>query len=688
MHRLTIPGALIAAAAAMPGCRAAAQSPVAGAGSRAAEHYLDQFIDTTVDPRADFFHYAVGKWLAAHPIPASERWWGISRVVQEETYQRLLGISRDAGAATAAHGSSTQKIGDFYAAAVDTARTARLGFSPLASEFARIDAIQDRRGVADVIARMQYIGVGAAYALSVSQDEKKSDRYLVHLWQGGLGLPERDYYFDTDARSSMLRREYVKHVAAMLRLLGDDSVRAASESQAVMEMETELADASRKLADLRDPVANYHSLALSDLDSLAPGIDWAGHLRAGGITGVDSVILGQPEFFRTLDTLVRERSLADWKAYLRWQLANAYAGYAGGAYDREHFHFFGTILSGTPEQRPPWKRALDAEDRFLGDALGQLYVQRYFSPRTKARYEKLTEDIFAAFRDRIRSLSWMSEPTRQRALRKLDAVTKKVGYPEHWRDYATYDVDSQSLLGNALRGNIWASEFFLKKLHEPVDRREWLYMTPQTYNAYYNAANNEIVLPAAIFILPGIPDSLIDDALVYSYTGGTTIGHEITHGFDDQGRKFDELGNLVSWWSAADEHEFNARAAGIVHQFDAYLVVDSMHVSGRATEGENIADLGGINLAWDAFTKTRQYKEGTRIGGLTPAQRFFIGWSLGWMNQVRPETMVLLGRSDVHAPDALRTNGPVSNMAPFYEAYGVRPADAMYRPDSARVKIW
>jgi putative endopeptidase len=377
----------------------------------------------------------------------------------------------------------------------------------------------------------------------------------------------------------------------------------------------------------------------------------------------------------------------DWKTYLRWQLANAYATEAGGRFDAEHFHFFGTILNGQLEQRPRWKRVLDEEEAYLGDALGQLYVTRYFSPRTKQRYEKLTNEIFAAFGDRIRNLTWMSQPTKDRALVKLAAVTKKVGYPEKWKDYTSYAVDRRSFLGNAVRGNIWRSDYAIAKLHRPVDRTEWD-MTPQTYNAYYNPSNNEIVLPAAVFILPGIADSLVDDAIVYAYAGGTTIGHEITHGFDDQGRQFDEKGNLQNWWTPADEKEFNQRAQRIITQYNQYVAVDKLHVNGSATQGENIADLGGINLAWDAFRTTEQYKRGAKIGGLTPAQRYFIGWSLGWMNQIRPENLAVRVKTDVHAPSQFRVIGPVSNMVPFYEAYGVRPGDRMYRADSVRVQIW
>ncbi len=653
-----------------------------------AAHYLDQFIDHSVSPRTDFFHYSVGKWLTNNPIPANERSWGIAHVVQEETYRRLLRISELAEAnPSAPHNSNPQKIGDFWNAGMDTVAIARQGITPLAAEFARIDAIKNHDGLLAVVSRLQYIGVGALCALSIQQDEMRSDRSAMHLYQGGLGMPDRDYYFDKDARSTMLRRAYVTHVARMLRFLEPDPGRARASASTVMTIETELAKASRKLEDLRDPHANYHKMSVDGVSTLTPSIRWKSFLEQGNIRNVDSVIVGQPEFFQQLDKSLHAHSLDEWKTYLRWQLLHAYAAEAGGKYDAENFRFYGTILNGTPEQRPRWKRMLDEEEGFLGDALGQLYVQQYFSPHTKQRYEKLTNEIFDAFRNRIRTLDWMSEATRQRALHKLSVVTKKVGYPKRWRDYSNYAVDRTSFLGNCVRGNIWRSDYYIDKLHKPVDRSEWD-MTPQTYNAYYNPSNNEIVLPAAIFILPGIADSLVDDAIVYSYAGGTTIGHEITHGFDDQGRQFDERGNLVNWWTPKDEQEFNRRAAKIVRQFNNYVAVGDLHVNGNAIQGENIADLGGITLGWDAFKKTEQYKRGKPLGGLTPAQRYFIGWSLGWMNQLRPENLAVRVKTDVHAPSFLRVTGPVTNMTQFYEAYGVRPGDPMYRADSVRVQIW
>ena len=656
--------------------------------SATAETYLDQFVDRSVSPRDDFFHFAVGKWLKAHPIPPSEKSWGISHVVQEETYNRVVALNKAAAADKAAvPGSNQQKIGDFWTAGMDEAANAKQGFTPLAPEFERIAAIKDQRGLLETIARLQHIGVHAMYSPFIEQDEKNSDRYALHLYQGGLGLPNRDYYFDTDGRSTMLRAEYVKHMTQMFVLLGDDAARAAENAAAVMKLETELAGASRKLEDLRDPQKNYNAMSLDEITAITPSIRWREFLEASHVTGIDGVIVGQPEFFKQVEASLGSQSLETWKTYLRWLLAHSFADKAGGKFDAENFHFFGTILNGTPKQRERFKRVLDAEETYLGDALGQLYVQHYFTPQAKERYTKLTNEVFTSMGEHIHALDWMTAPTKERALGKLATVVKKVGYPEHWRDYSTLSVDRSSYLMNCVRGNIWHIEYGIAKLNKPVDRTEW-FITPQTYNAYYNPSNNEIVLPAAIFILPGIDDAQVDDAIVYGYAAGTTIGHELTHGFDDQGRQFDERGNLKEWWTREDADEFTKRAAGIVKQFNDYIAVGDTHVNGKATQGENIADLGGINIAWDAFKKTEQYKSGKSIGGFTPSQRYFIGWALGWMNQIRPENLAVRVKTDVHAPSFLRVTGPVTNMVPFYEAFGVKPGDKMYRSDDARVKIW
>jgi len=650
-------------------------------------HYLDQFVDHSVKPGDDFFHFAVGKWIKDNPIPSNESSWGIYNIVQEETYQRLLAISKESSSENAAKGTNTQKIGDFWHSAMDTATIEKSGITPLRPEFDRINAIHDKQSLTDTIAHLQYIGVGAMFSPIIFQDQLDSSKYVLYLYQGGLGLPDRDYYFDSDQRTSNIRQEYVKHVAKMFVLLGDDEATAGRNSKTVMGLETDLAKASRKLEALRDPRANYHPMKVDELSKLTPSVQWKRFLDEGNIHNLKSVVVGQPEFFQQVERSLTKESIENWKTYLRWQLINTFADDVNANFDKENFHFYGTVLNGTPEQRPRWKRMLDSEETYLGYALGQLYVKKYFSPQTKQRYEKLTADIFNAFQDRIKKLDWMSEPTKQEALKKLSSVMKKVGYPEKWRDYSNYEVDKSAFVNNCIRGNKWKSDFYIQRLYKPVDRTEWG-MTPQTYNAYYNPGNNEIVLPAAAFILPGIPDQYVDDALVYSYAGGATIGHEITHGFDDQGRQYDEKGNLKEWWTKQDEEEFKKRAKEIIQQFNGYAVLENLHVNGDATQGENIADLGGMLLGWDAFTKTEEYKSGKEIGGFTPAQRYFIGWALDWMENIRPESLAVRVKSDVHSPSFLRVNGPISNLPQFYQAFDVKPGDKMYRSPETRVEIW
>jgi putative endopeptidase len=539
----------------------------------------------------------------------------------------------------------------------------------------------------DVTAHLQYIGAGPLFSQAIFQDEKDSTKFALHLYQGGIGLPDRDYYFDQDERTNKIRGEYKKHLTKMFQLLGDTEKQAQLNSETVFRIETDLAKASRKLEALRDPHANYNKMNVAEVSRLTPSINWGALLEKGHIRDLKTVIVGQPEFFQQVEKSLKQESVENWKTYLRWNLINTFADKVSSDFDNQNFYFYGTVLNGTPEQRPRWKRMLDYEELYLGYALGQLYVKRYFTPATKLRYEKLTDEIFAAFRERIKKLDWMSEETKQRALKKLNTVIKKVGYPDKWRDYSNYNIDRTSFVTNCLRGNIWLSDFFIEKLYKPVDRTEWN-MTPQTYNAYYNPSNNEIVLPASVFILPGIPDEYVDDAIVYSYAGGTTIGHEITHGFDDQGRQFDSEGNLKEWWTKEDAEKFQQRAKKIIEQFNGYVAVGDLHVNGDATQGENIADLGGILLGWEAFQKSEQFKSGKTIGGFTPAQRYFIGWALGWMNDIRPENLAVRVKTDVHAPSFLRVNGPVSNMPEFYKAFNVKPGDKMYRSDETRVKIW
>jgi putative endopeptidase len=649
--------------------------------------FLTAAIDSSVNPGVDFFTYATGTWMKENPIPPTERAWGIGNLVQEETYTRLRKILEEAEATESPEGTNEQKLGDFYFTGMDSDGIERQGISPLQPEMNKINSISNKKELYEAVAYLQREGVDVMFTPYVDQDQMKSDAYALYLWQGGLGLPNRDYYFRNDSRTEKIRNEYKKHIAKMFELLGKNSTAAMADAQAVYGMELFLADSSRKLEDLRDPYANYNKMAVSNVQQLSPAIEWKNLLIAEGALNVDSVVVGQPEFYKQVSAAVDSFSLADWKIYLTWHLLNSFADRLSSPFNAENFHFKGTIMSGVKEQRPRWKRVQDATEGAMGELLGQVYVQKYYSPETKQRYVNLVNNMVAAFAERIKKLDWMSDSTKQKALYKLSKMMKKVGYPDKWKDFSKLSVDRSSYVRNSIHANEFWFDRDINKLGKPVDRTEWD-MTPQTYNAYYNPSNNEIVLPAAIFIIPGVPDSLVDDAVVYSYAGASTIGHEMTHGFDDQGRLYDAEGNLSNWWTKEDEEKFDAKTKLMVEQFDNYVVLDSMHINGKATLGENIADLGGLVIGYDAFMKTDQYKEGKSINGLTPSQRFWLGFAYSWLGHARTEAIAQQVMTDVHSPNFLRVNGPLSDIAAFYEAFGIHEGEPMWRPPEKRVKIW
>jgi putative endopeptidase len=651
------------------------------------QDFLASHLDTSVDPAQDFFQYANGGWLKAHPIPASESAWGIGNAVNEQLYTSLRKINEDAAAADALPGSDQQKIGDFWATAMDTAQADALGAAPLQAQFDAIDAIESANDVFDTVFAFKQIGVGGLFRLGVSQDDKDSATMAVQVNQGGLGLPERDFYFNPEAGVAKIRAEYVDHIARTLGLLGRDPIDAQAAAASVMAFETQLATASRKLEDLRDPEKNYNKMSPSELTGrYTPSIDWAARLGAWGVHP-SYLIVGQPEFFAAMDKLVAATPLPVLQDYLRYHLVDNYADYLGTAFDEEGFRFHGKAMSGQQEQRARWKRVLDEEGGAMGMVLGKIFVKEYFPAAAKQRYVDMVEAIRSTYAERIARLAWMSPETKTKALAKLASITPKVGYPDKWKDYSTLEIGRESYAANMMAAMRWRFQDNLAHFGKPVDRTEWN-MTPQTYNAYYNPSNNEIVLPAAIFTVPGVPDAQVDDAVAYGYAAASTIGHEITHGFDDQGRQYDAQGNLSGWWNDTDAERFNAAAQKMVAEFDAYEPLPGLHINGKASLGENIADYGGVLLGLEAFKKTDQYKAGKPIGGLTPTQRYFLGYALGWMSQQREERLRARLLSDVHAPAKWRVLGPMSNIPEFYEAFGVEKGDAMWRPESERVDIW
>lgn len=643
-------------------------------------------LDSSARPADDFFQYANGGWIKRNPIPAEESSWGIGQLVVNENLKRLKTINLEADSAHAAKGTNQQKIGDFWHAAMDSAGIEAKGLQPLDDWFKKIDAIHDTHSLMDAMAQLDNIGAGTMLSVGVSQDEKNSEVEAMHAWQGGLYLPEREYYLKTDSTSLHILHSYEALITHFLTMSGVPAADAATRAGNILALETSLAKVHLKREDLRDPYKNYNMLKAADLYKMAPNLDLEQYFKTLGASGIGSVIVGQPEYYKALNQQVAATPLDTWKALLRFRLIDAFAEALPDAYGVEAFNF-SKLLTGAKERKPRWKRVLRKEEGAMGELLGQLFVKEYFDATAKKRYEDLVEAIRDAYKNRIRQLTWMSDSTKQKALVKLAAIKKKVGYPDKWKDFSSLEITHDNYVQNLMNANAFWVRYNIHKLGKPVDRDEWD-MTPQTYNAYYNPSNNEIVLPAGIFTVPGYRDEQLDDALVYGYAGASTIGHEITHGFDDEGRQFDEKGNLKSWWTKDDEQHFKERAAFIDRQFSNFVVVDTFKINGKATMGENIADLGGILLGWDAFQKTKQFKDNDSIAGLSPAQRYFLGYSLGWLMGSTQEYLRNQALTDAHAPARFRVNGPFQNVDAFYTTFNVKPGDKMYLADSLRVRIW
>ncbi len=643
-------------------------------------------VDSSVNPADDFFGFANGKWIKNNPIPGDESGWGLFQVIPNETLQRLRDINEEMAKMEHNNGTAEQKIGDFWKAANDTAKIEQLGTKPLQPYLSKIDSIHDAASLQTVMAQLDAMGVGGAVQMFVGQDAKNSTAQVLQLWQTGLGLPEREFYFKMDSTSVALRSAYTKNITQNLVLLGEDSAKAAASAKNILSLETALAKSSKKVEDLRDPYANYHKYATKDLYKVSPQIDWNNYMNIYGVGKADSVIIGQPDYYKEAGTMLHSASLDTWKDYLRYRLANTFAPALPEAFGKADFEF-NKLFSGATERRVRWKRIIGSEQNVMGELLGQIYVKKYFDDSAKARYTKLVENVRTALKHRIENLAWMSDSTKQKALAKLAVVNKKVGYPDKWKDFSSLQITPDSYFQNLVNASLFWHNFNVNKLGKPVDKTEWG-MYPQTYNAYYDPSNNEIVLPAAAFIVPGYSDSELDDAVVYGYMAASTIGHEMTHGFDDEGRQFDAQGNLKEWWTPQDSAKFAQRAKVLADQFSQYVAVDTFKINGKATLGENIADLGGVLLGYDAFKLTDEYKKGEKIGGYTPTQRFFLGYALSWMENERPQQVRTQVLTDVHSPSKFRVLGPLTNVDAFYEAFGVKPGNKMYTPDSLRARIW
>ncbi len=644
--------------------------------------------DTTVNPGDDFFHYANGGWFKKHPIPSTESSNGIFRTIGDTINAQIKNIcEKSAENKDAVKGSNEQKIGDFYASGMDTLSIEKAGLKPLAATLSKIEAITDVPTLMNTIGYLHTIGAGPAFSFYVGQDDKISSKNALFFGQGGLGLGNRDYYFNTDAEAVKIRTEYVKHLEAMFLLMGDDAAKAKNAATTIMKLETDLAKNSRKLEALRDPIKNYNKMTLAQFKSATPSIAWENVLPQLGITKADTVIVGQPEFYKGLDKIVTSYSIADWKTYLKWDLVNSYASFLNNAIEKQNFTFYSTVLNGVKEQKPRWKRIVEQTDGSLGELIGQVYVKDYLPKGSKEKLLEIGNNIRDVYAEHIKKLDWMSEETKKKALFKLSKIVMKVGYPDKWKDMSSVTINRNTFCANVMAVNKWSYDYMIKKYGNPVDRTEWG-MYPQTYNAYYNPSNNEICVPACNILVPGFEGRMPDDAILYGIIGGSTFGHEITHGFDDQGSQYDDKGNLKDWWTAEDKAKFTQKTKAIVAQFNKFEPLKGKFVNGDATQGENIADLGGVVMGYEAFKKTAQYKNNEKISNLTPDQRYFLAYGYAWMVHAKDEAISRQIMSDVHSPAQFRINGPLMNIPEFYKAFNVKPGDRMYLPEKERVVIW
>jgi len=651
-----------------------------------AAHFDVSGMDTKTSACADFYQYANGGWLAANPIPAAYSAWGVGNLLDEKNREVLHEILEAAAKNTAAKkGSNEQKVGDYYASCMDEAKIEADGVKPIQAELDRIAQVTDQKSLQAEIAHLHSFGYNALFGSGSTRDFKNAAEVTIGINQGGLSLPTRDYYFAADDRSKLIRDEFVKHVAKMFELAGDDAAKAASEADAVMKFETKLAEASLPPVEMRQPEKLYHRMPQSELKTLAPTFDWITYFRTVGNSAAD-VNVATPDFFKAMDKQLTETPIAEWQTYLRWYLINRAASGLSAKFVDEDFHFKGTILQGQRENLPRWKRCVAATDGALGEALGVVYVQKAFSPAAKERALAMVRNLEATLKTDIATLSWMSDVTRKKAILKLDAFMNKIGYPDKWRDYSTLNIDRSSYQTNRFRVNKFNEDRDWAKIGKPVDRMEWG-MSPPTVNAYYNPQNNEIVFPAGI-LQPPYFDATADDALNYGGMG-SVIGHEMTHGFDDQGAKFDPMGNLANWWSEDDLKAFQAKAECIVNQFNGFEVEKGLNEKGKLVQGESIADLGGLVIAYAAFENSMKGKpRPANIDGFTPEQRFFLAYARGWAVNMRPELARLIALQDPHPLNKFRVNGPLSNLPQFAAAFQCKEGDPMVRPQKDRCAIW
>lgn len=645
-----------------------------------------QNFDTTCSPCRDFYQYANGNWLAHNPVPPAYSSWSVWHEMQQRNQDMIHKILEEAAAdKTAEKGSSAQKIGDFFSIGMDTVKIEQDGMAPVKPMLDQIAGVASLTDLQAVLVTMHRQGISAVFDMDAEQDLKNNEEVIAYATQGGLSLPSCEYYTKDDSESVALREQYVEHVATMFQLIGEDAVSAKSHANTVLAIETQLAEASLTPVELRDPNAYYNIVTIDYANEETPHFSWSSYFAGMGLPQISSFSYAHPRFFARMDSLLAARPIEDWQTYLRWHVVTDAAPYLSSAFVNEDFRFFGTVLQGTPELRERWKRVLSEINRSLGELLGQLYVKEAFPPEYKARALKMVDDLRWALKNRLEHLEWMSDSTKQLALEKCSTFTPKIGYPDKWRDYSSLTIARNSYLDNVSRARTFRVRRSLDKIGKPVDKTEWG-MSPQTINAYYNPLLNEIVFPAGI-LQPPFFDGAADDAVNYGAMG-SIIGHELMHGFDDEGSQFDASGNMKNWWTEQDRERFDARTRKLVDQFNSYEALDGVFVNGELTLGENIADIGGVKIAYAALQHALGEKPVTMIDGFNPEERFFLSWGQAWRENMRDEALKMQINTDPHSPGKFRCNGPLSNLEEFRRTFHCVDGNQMVRSDSLQVSIW
>lgn len=653
--------------------------------SRAAFKYIDKAnMDLSVKPGDNFYLYANGSWIKKNPVPPSKTRWGSFDALRLQSSERLRELA-EAAAADPGKNAVWQRVGDFYASAMDTAAIDKLDYEPIKPLLTEIAGISDKQALLQQIAVLRTTGdANALFGFRIGQDDRDVNTYIPQFSQGGTTLPDRDYYLKNDGRSIAIRKAYLSYVTDLFQMTGSGAAEASAKAESVLALETALAKLQKSRVEMRDPQKTYNKFSVADFSKLTPGFDWKSLMASMKVTTAEKVLVNNPEFFKGIDALYTAVPLDSWKSYVQWNIIKGAAPYLSSAFVKRNFEFQ-KVLSGQQEITPRWQTVTGLIDRNLGELIGQMYVEKYFTEAARQRMLALVKNVQETFAERISRLTWMSDSTKQEALVKLHAIVNKIGFPDTWETYPGVTISRDKFFENVRSAGVFRYNKMVGYMGKPVDKTRWG-MTPPTINAYYNPSNNEIAFPAGILQFPFF-DFGADDAVNYG-GAAAVIGHELTHGFDDEGRQYAADGNLKDWWTKADGEKFDALAQKVVDQYNAFTVNDSLHVNGRLTLGENLADLGGLNIAYEAFKKTPEGKSDQKIDGFTPDQRFFLSWAQVWRSNILPEFAAQLILTDPHSPGMARCNGPVSNMDSWYRAFDVQPGDKMYKPEKDRIIIW